>query len=130
MGSRLTIANRWKLSAQMFIGSISKFGEIAGFSNCSQPIRSLNADINLNCVIYLSWETSIKRKIIRTKNQSAKAVCVFVAACQWGVFPIAVDFDFSINQNLYISMYLRSNLDLIGQERHLVIIHLKTRLSI
>ena len=57
-------------------------------------------------LVSLSWEKSIKRKIVRTSNQSAKAVCVFVAASQWGVFPIAVDFDFSINQNLYISKYL------------------------
>ena len=73
----------------------------------------------MQIIVYFSWETSIKRKIVRTQNQSAKAVCVFVAASQWGVFPIAVDFDFSINQNLYISMYLRlvldvPNLDLIG----------------
>ena len=45
-------------------------------------------------------------KFMKEVNQNAKAVCVFVSLNpHWGVFAQAVDFDFSINQNLYMCTY-------------------------
>ena len=57
---------------------------------------------NLNIV--LSWEYDRKDKMVREVTQAVDAVCIFVAASpHWGIYAQAVDFGFSVNQNLYMS---------------------------
>ena len=42
--------------------------------------------------------------MVRERNQNAKSVCVSIFANpHFGVIPIAVDYDFNVNMNLYIS---------------------------
>lgn len=62
----------------------------------------LTALYNLN--ILFSWEYDKRDKMVREVTQQVDAVCIFIAANpHYGIFAQAVDFGFSINQNLYMS---------------------------
>ena len=57
---------------------------------------------NLN--ILFSWEYDRRDKMVREVTQSVDAACIFISASpHHGIFAQAVDFGFSVNQNLYMS---------------------------
>ena len=67
---------------------------------------------NLN--MYFSWEYDKRDKMVREVTQAVDAACIFIAASpHHGIFAQAVDFGFSVNQNLYMSKFTYHMLHMI-----------------